>query len=72
VRPLSAANQNDALRVYDELRNAGYPAEIFPTMDGDQRVYVVRIRSLPSKAEAQGLANQLRGRFGIENPAVSG
>jgi hypothetical protein len=54
------------------LRNAGYPAEIFPTMDSDKRVYVVRIRSLPSKAEAQGIANQLRGRFGIENPAVSG
>jgi hypothetical protein len=48
-----ADSQNDALRVYDELRNAGYPAEIFPTMDGDKRAYVVRIRSLPSRAEAQ-------------------
>jgi hypothetical protein len=72
VRLASADNQNDALRVYDELRNAGYPAEIFPTMDGDKRVYVARIRSLPSKVEAQALADRLRGRFGIENPSVSG
>jgi len=71
VRLARADNQNDALRVYDELRNAGYPAEIFPTVDGDKRAYVVRIRSLPSKAEAQALANQLRGRFGIDNPTVS-
>jgi hypothetical protein len=72
VRLARAESQSDALRVYDELRNAGYPAEIFPTMDGDKRAYVVRIRSLPSKAEAQALANQLRGRFGIDNPSVSG
>jgi len=65
-------DQNDALRVYDELRSAGYPAEIFPTMDGDKRAYVVRIRSLPSKAEAQALADRLRGKFGIDNPSVSG
>ena len=67
-----ADNQNDALRVYDELRSAGYPAEIFPTMEGDKRAYVVRIRSLPSKAEAQALAERLRGRFGVDNPSVSG
>ena len=67
-----AGDQNDALRVYDELRSAGYPAEIFPTMDGEKRAYVVRIRSLPSKAEAQALADRLRGKFGIDNPSVSG
>jgi len=72
VRLASADNQNDALRVYDELRNAGYPAEISPARDGDKRVYAVRIRQLPSKAEAQALANQLRGKFGIDNPSVSG
>jgi len=67
-----AGDQNDALRVYDELRSAGYPAEIFPAMDGDKRAYVVRIRSLPSKADAQALADRLRGKFGIDNPSVSG
>ena len=41
-------------------------------MDGGRRAYVVRIRSLPSKAEAQALAERLRGRFGIDNPSVSG
>ena len=34
--------------------------------------YVVRIRNLPSRAEAQALANQLRGKYGVENPAVPG
>ena len=72
VRLARADNQNDALRVYDELRSAGYAAEIFPAMDGDKRAYVVRIRSLPSQAEAQALAERLRGRFGIDNPSVSG
>jgi len=69
-RLASAGNRSDALRVYDELRTAGDAAEILPTMDGDKRVYVVRIRSLPSKAEAQALADQLHGRCGIDNPAV--
>ena len=72
VRLARADNQSDALRVYDELRSAGYPAEIFPTMEGDKRAYVVRIRSLPSKAEAQALGERLRGRFGVDNPSVSG
>jgi len=72
VRLARADSQSDALRIYDELRTAGYAAEILPAKDGDKRVYVVRIRSLPSKAEGEALANRLRGRFGIENPSVSG
>jgi hypothetical protein len=71
VRLARADNQNDALRVYDELRAAGYPAEIRPTRDGERQIYVVRIRSLPSQAEAQALAAQLRGKFGVSEPAVS-
>jgi hypothetical protein len=41
-----------------------------PAKDGDKRVYVVRIRSLPSKAEAQALADRLRGKFGIDKSDV--
>ena len=67
---LSAANQNAVLDVYDQVRAAGYGAEIFPTMAGEKRVYVVRIRSLPSKAEAQSLADQLRGKYGVSDPKV--
>jgi cell division septation protein DedD len=70
VRLARADNQNDALRVYDELRTAAYAAEILPAKDGDKRVYVVRIRSLPSKAEAQALADRLRGKFGIDKSDV--
>jgi uncharacterized cupin superfamily protein len=68
----TAGNQRDALMVYDEVRKAGYPAEIRPSKDADKRSYVVRIRNLPSKAEAAALADSLRGKHGVENPAVSG
>jgi hypothetical protein len=68
----TAGNQRDALRVYDEVRKAGYPAEIRPSKDADKRSYVVRIRNLPSKAEAAALADSLRGKHGVENPSVSG
>jgi hypothetical protein len=68
----TAGNQRDALMVYDEVRKAGYPAEIRPSKDADKRSYVVRIRNLPSKAEAAALADSLRGKHGVQNPSVSG
>jgi hypothetical protein len=68
----SVPEQTAALALYDELRNAGYPAEIGPAMAGDKMVYHVRIRQLPSRAEANALAGQLRGKFGITDPKVSG
>jgi len=67
-----ADDQNGALALYDQLRDAGYPAEILPVKQGDKFVYAVRIRHLPSRAEANALASQLRGKFGITEPAVSG
>ena len=67
-----AANQAEALSVFDELRAAGYPAEIRPLKEAGQTVYVVRIRSLPSRAEAKALASALRGRFGVSEPQVGG
>lgn len=63
-------NQVAALAVYDELRAAGYPAEIQPRREADALVYIVRIRNLPSRAEAQALAAQLRGKFGVTEPQV--
>jgi cell division septation protein DedD len=59
----AADNQNDALAVYDKAREAGYPAEIVPSLDGDKRVYTVRIRNLGSKAEADALAAQVKGKL---------
>jgi hypothetical protein len=32
---------------------------------------VVRIRGLPSKVEAEALAGQLRGKYGVAEPKVS-
>jgi cell division septation protein DedD len=68
---LSADSQNVALGVYEQVRAAGYAAEIFPVLSGEQRLYVVRIRNLPSKKEAQALAAQLRGKHGVAGPKVS-
>jgi hypothetical protein len=66
------ANQAAALAVYDELRGAGYPAEILPTPEGGRLVYVVLIRRMPSRAEAIALGELLRGRYGIiTNPRAS-
>jgi hypothetical protein len=64
-------NQNDALKVYDQVRDAGYAAQVFPAMEGDKRVYTVRIRNLPLKIEADSLASQLKGKFGVAEPKVS-
>ena len=72
VQLASADEQSGALAIYDELRNAGYPAEILPVKQAEKLVYIVRIRQLSSRAEAQALANQLRGKFGITEPKVSG
>jgi hypothetical protein len=66
------ATQGEALTVYDTLRAAGYPAEIYPTKAGDQRVYLVRISRLASKADAEALAAQLSGTAGVQEPKVSG
>ncbi|HYG54306.1 MAG TPA: FecR domain-containing protein [Burkholderiales bacterium] len=56
-------SQNEALAVYDRARDAGYPAEIAPARDGDKIRYVVRIRNLPSKAEADALVAELKTRI---------
>ena len=68
----SAPDQRTALALYDELRAAGYPAEILPRKEGEAILYIIRIRQLPTRAEAQALANQLKGKFGITEPKISG
>ena len=70
VQLASAAEQSAVLPIYDELQNAGYPAELRPLKEGEKTVYAVRIRQLASRAEAQALAKQLRGKYGISQPKV--
>jgi hypothetical protein len=70
---LAAADARNALvPVHDQARAAGYPAEIAMRKEGDKATYIVRIRQLPSREEAQALADQLKGKFGVKEPKVSG
>jgi cell division septation protein DedD len=71
VNLITAADQSTVLDVYDQVRAAGYGAELLPTKAGEKRLYVVRIRNFPSKAEAEALAAQLRGKYGVAEPKVS-
>jgi SPOR domain/FecR protein len=68
----SVGTQSEALAVYDQVRTAGYAAEIHPAKVGGKRVYLVRISRLPTKGDAEALAAQLRGKHGVEEPKVSG
>jgi hypothetical protein len=71
VNLASVDNQNAALGVYDQVRAAGYAAEIRPVREGEKVTYTVRIAQLPSRAEARALADKLKGSFGITQPSVS-
>ena len=65
-------NLRSALKLYDDIRNAGYPAEMHPVPAGNKHIYNVRVANLPSKAEAEALAASLKGRLGVdEAPRVS-
>ena len=64
--------QNGALGLYDSVGGAGYPAQIRPVKEGDKITYYVVIRNLPSRAEASAVASELRGKFGVAEPKVSG
>jgi hypothetical protein len=69
---LAAADKRDALvSIHKQLSDAGYPAEIAQRKAGDKLTYIVRIRQLPSREEAQALADQLKGKFGVKDPRVS-
>ena len=71
VTLMSSDTQEGALAVYDQVRANGYAAEIHPAKAGEKRVYNVRIAHLPSKAEAEALAAQLKGKMGFTDPRVS-
>ncbi len=60
-----------AVNVREDVRKAGYPAVMTPLRGREKTVYVVRIRQLASRAEAQALAEQLRGKYGVTEPKLS-
>ena len=49
-----------ALEVYEELRNAGYAAEIIPAEIGNKRVYDVHLSKFATKQDAEFAANALK------------
>ena len=59
-----------AVALREEVRKAGYPAVMTPLRGKDQTTYVVRIRQLASRAEADALIGQLRGKYGVTEPQI--
>jgi hypothetical protein len=70
VALLKSSQQRDANAVRDQLRAAGYPAEVVSEKKDKATTYTVRIRHLPTREEAQVLADQLDGKLGVKEPAV--
>ena len=69
---LAEASARSALAsVHERVRAAGYPAETAMRKEGDKASYIVRIRQLPSREEAQALAERLKSKFGVKGPRVS-
>lgn len=68
VNLMEKDGQAATLQAYDSLRAAGYDARILPLAKGKYRL---RIIQLPSRAEAEALAADLRGKMGIVAPGVS-
>jgi hypothetical protein len=61
----------DALALYDRARTAGYAVSVLPrAAAGGVYRYAVRIRQLPSKAEAEILSSQLSGALAPLAPRV--
>ena len=63
--------QAEALKIYDAVRAEGYAADIRPAQAQGKHTYAVRLSQLPSKAEAQTLADSLRGKMGVAEPKVT-
>ena len=63
-------SRSAAIGVREDVRKAGYPAVMTPIRGKDATTYVVRIRQLASRAEADALAEQLRGKHGVAEPKV--
>lgn len=68
---LTLPNQSSALAAYDQWRAAGYDVRLLPVAKQDGWEYKLRVVQLPSRADAQKMAEQLKGMFGAENPSVS-
>jgi len=66
-----ASDQGAALKIYDQLRNAGYAAEIRPVTTEAGINYRVRISNLATQQEAAALGAKLKAQMGFAEPKVS-
>lgn len=64
-------SRSPAVGLREDVRRAGYPAVMTPIRGKDKTTYIVRIRQLASRAEADALAQQLRGKYGVVEPKIS-
>jgi hypothetical protein len=64
-------NQEEALAIYERLRDAGYAAAIQPGMSGGKQVYQVRIVGFLSEADGVAVAVKLRVQLGLQDVRVS-
>lgn len=64
-------NQEEALAVYERLRDAGYAAAIQPGISGGKQVYQVRIVGFLSEADGIAVAVKLRVQLGLQDVRVS-
>lgn len=68
---LTLPNQSSALAAYDQWRAAGYDVRLLPVANQGGWAYKLRIVQLSSRADAQKMAEQLKGMLGAESPSVS-
>ena len=64
-------SQDEALAIYDKLRDAGYPATINPKQADGGTLYQVRITGLLSETDGTTMAVRLKAELGLEHVAVS-
>jgi hypothetical protein len=64
-------NQEEALAVYERLRDAGYAAPIQPAVSGSKQIYQVRIVGFLSEADGVAVAVKLRVQLGLQDVRVS-
>jgi hypothetical protein len=65
-------SQSGAGAISRQLQEAGYPAQVAQRKVGEKLTYTVRIRQLPSREDAEALAGQLKGKYGVRDPKVVG
>jgi hypothetical protein len=69
---VSAPSAGAALKTYEDIRAAGYAAELQPTKVDDKRVYTVQLTSFASKADADAVAKSLKEQGKIREYKVAG